>query len=60
MQKLMLDPDALRVESFATSRADDARATVHAHSWTVYTCPSPSCGVVCRTRYDTPCVVEQE
>lgn len=62
MNKLMLDPETLRVESFATSRADDAtRGTARAHGWTVYdaTCPSPSCAVVCRTRYDTPCPSEQ-
>ena len=59
MQKLKLE--SLSVESFETSHADDAaRGTVQAQSWTVYTCPSPSCNVVCRTRNDTPCVVEQE
>jgi|GEM_PF-4916626 len=60
MHKLKLE--SLSVETFETSRADDAaRGTVRAHAWTVYdaTCPSPSCAVVCRTRYDTPCVVEQ-
>lgn len=56
----MLDPQALRVESFPTTRADEAiRGTVRAQSWTQYTCPEPSCAYVCRTRHDTPCVVEQ-
>ncbi|WP_420129209.1 hypothetical protein [Longimicrobium sp.] len=62
MNKRMLDTGTLRVESFATSRVKgNAAGTVHGHAWTVYdaTCPSPSCAVVCRTRYDTPCVVEQ-
>jgi hypothetical protein len=63
MNKLILDPETLRVESFETSRVDGAtRGTVRGHLWTVYdpTCPGPSCAVVCRTRYDTPCVSEQD
>ena len=61
MNKLALNPETLRVESFPTARVDDTRGgTVRGHGWTLYdaTCPSPSCNVVCRTRYDTPCVVE--
>ena len=59
MHKLSLE--TLSVETFETARVDDAtRGTVRAQSWTVYTCPSPSCNVVCRTRNDTPCVMEQD
>ncbi|HEX2078950.1 MAG TPA: hypothetical protein VHG08_14605 [Longimicrobium sp.] len=37
MKKLMLDPDALRVESFATQEMDARRGTVRGHDDTVET-----------------------
>ncbi|HEX6750432.1 MAG TPA: hypothetical protein VF092_24275 [Longimicrobium sp.] len=44
-KKLALDPDALRVESFGTVDASDARGTVRAHG---YTEPDyPSCARTC-------------
>ena len=63
MKKLTLDVDGLRVESFETSRSDEAMTgTVRAHSelvltrWYEPTCNGGvSCAVACRTRYDTPC-----
>lgn len=59
MNKLMLDPETLRVESFETSPADDAtRGTVCAHDWTGQyepTCAVLSCQVACRTRYQNTC-----
>jgi hypothetical protein len=59
MNKLMLDPETLRVESFETARANDAvRGTVRAHGWTQFdpTCGGLSCDVACRTRYGNTCV----
>jgi len=53
MKKLRLDWEELRVESFATVRAEDGAGTVHAHGGTVVgvSCPAP----VCQTYDDTVC-----
>jgi hypothetical protein len=52
MKKLSLNPDQLRVESFATQAVPDGRGTVAAHAGTVGTCPVPTaqpwCGTVMR------------
>jgi hypothetical protein len=45
MKKLTLDIDRLRVESFATELAVDARGTVHGHDPTRGT--RPTCGAFC-------------
>jgi hypothetical protein len=38
MQKLTLDVDALRVESFATARLSEPRGTVHGQATQLKTC----------------------
>lgn len=63
MNKLKLNLDALRVETFAVSAADEmAGGTVRAHDGSVYTydnyqqtCGGLSCQVACRTRYQVTC-----
>ncbi|HEX8692714.1 MAG TPA: hypothetical protein VF746_09860 [Longimicrobium sp.] len=45
MKKLTLDIERLRVESFATEPAVEARGTVHGHAPTQAT--RPTCGTVC-------------
>lgn len=43
MQKLRLDPEQLKVETFATRRGGEpARGTVRGHDDTVYSCPDPT------------------
>ncbi|HEY0018098.1 MAG TPA: hypothetical protein VGC13_17410 [Longimicrobium sp.] len=57
MKKLKLD--SLSVETFRTSRAEDAtRGTVQAHDWTrlgEQTCGGMSCDYACITVYDDTC-----
>jgi hypothetical protein len=53
MRKLSLNPDQLRVESFATQPVPDGRGTVAAHAGSVLNCPPgptdpPACGTVMR------------
>jgi hypothetical protein len=57
MKKLHLDWEALRVESFATLRAEDGPGTVHAHGGTIVgvSCPAP----LCHTDDDTVCGLTQ-
>ena len=58
MTKLKLKLDSLRVETFETSRADDATGgTVRAYGWTQFdpTCGGLSCDVACRTRFQVTC-----
>jgi hypothetical protein len=57
MKKLRLDWEELRVESFPTSRPEDAAGTVHAHAGTVVgvSCPAQ----VCHTYDDTVCGLTQ-
>jgi hypothetical protein len=57
MEKLRLDWEELRVESFPTARAEDAPGTVHAHAGTI---AGASCPVqFCRTYDDTLCGLTQ-
>jgi hypothetical protein len=44
MQKLKLDPEALRVESFAAEDAAALRGTVDAHSYVTFGMPNGACG----------------
>jgi hypothetical protein len=46
MEKLRLDPEALRVESFEAGRDPDLRGTAHAHQDTC-SC-QPTCGIASR------------
>lgn len=63
MNKLKLNLDALRVETFAVSAAEGmAGGTVRAHDGAVATygyneptCMVNSCQVACRTRYQVTC-----
>ncbi|HEX6910511.1 MAG TPA: hypothetical protein VF142_08950 [Longimicrobium sp.] len=62
MKTLKLQPDALRVESYQTSRsAGAAIGTVHAHDGTVITrlgnptCGGASCNYACITHFDDTC-----
>ena len=59
MKKLKLPVDALRVESYETSRASQAaEGTVHGHAFTRFgerTCGGMSCDYACITLYDYTC-----
>ena len=44
-RKLRLDPETLRVESFAATEEGGGRGTVHGHVYTVP--PYPSCARTC-------------
>ena len=57
MEKLRLDCEELRVESFPTARAEDAPGTVHAHAGTIVGVSCPA--TVCRTYDDTLCGVSR-
>lgn len=60
-RKLNLDPDGLRVDSFATDDADGGQGTVRGHAATEL-CPAPSEYFTCkwtRTDYET-CLVQCE
>ncbi|HEX2080905.1 MAG TPA: hypothetical protein VHG08_24595 [Longimicrobium sp.] len=58
MKKITLDLEHLRVDSFATADASDARGTVHGHYSQVGTCDARAgtcqyggtCGAGCGTR----------
>jgi hypothetical protein len=60
VKKLLLNPDALRVESFATERAGQAGGTVRGHEGSyAYDCPYTwdTCGYGCGDTFDgTTCV----
>jgi hypothetical protein len=47
MQKLRLDPDALRVESFEAGADANHRGTAHAHQDSTCSC-QPTCGIASR------------
>ena len=60
MQKLKLDVDTLRVESYEPSQAPEAvEGTVHAHASLTrlgqQTCGGISCDYACITYYDNTC-----
>jgi hypothetical protein len=50
MKKLHLDPDQLRIESFATERRPAGEGTVHAHAT-----PPTFCGATCSATCQTNC-----
>lgn len=63
MNKLKLQLDTLRVETFDAGPDNAARGTVDAHDGSVYTydpyqqtCGGLSCQVACRTRYQNTCL----
>jgi hypothetical protein len=51
MSKLKLDLNELRIESFETKDAEEARGTVQAHASAIMTCPSTCAS--CVTCYAT-------
>lgn len=60
MRKLKLDPDTLRVESFASGEAPDERGTVAAHALATRNCPATGmtfCETNCDCTYGCPTMV---